>query len=148
MSLIKPDMDYDPTKRMDMYIPGKSQTIMPEKLEKIPTTSKEEFHQSLQLFMNNFEDMDFIRFYNLSKITFKTSINVQDSVSFFEKFSTLYVGALKKNFPSKNLEQVEKSLSIIKTHLAEILKHDNVENKFLLPMLIGMTEGILNDENY
>lgn len=148
MSLLKPDIDYDPSKRIDMYIPTKNTAITPEVEQIVAVTSKDEFHSHLLKFVNNYTDVDIMRFYKLSSMTFKTSVNVLDSVSFLEKFSVLYIGALRKEFPTKDFSDIEKSLLTIKESIAEILKHDNVENKFIVPMMLGMLEGLLNYENY
>jgi hypothetical protein len=148
MSLLKPDIEYDPSKRIDMYIPTRNTAIVPE-IEKTATvSSRDELHLHLLQFANNFTDAEILRFYKLSSMTFKTSVNVLDSISFLEKFSVLYIGALRKEFPSKDFSDIEKSLLTIKESIAEILKHDNVENKFIIPMMLGMIEGLLNYENY
>ena len=148
MSFLKPDIDYDPSKRIDMYVPTKNTAIAPDIDQVVDVTSLDEFHSSLRRFINNYTDTDIQRFYKLSNVTFKTCINVLDSVSFFERFSALYIGALRKEFPAKDFSDIEKSLSTIKEMIAEILKHDNVENKFITPMVLGMLEGLLNYENY
>lgn len=148
MSFIKPDIMYDPKDRNDMYTRTTNNTIVPEIPNKVITSTKEEVVNTLHLFSNSLEDMDFIRFYNISNVTFKTSINVLDSISFIERFLALYIGSLKKNFPSKDFKEVEDSCELIKKQLDNILKHDNVENKFLIPMMIGILESLLNFENY
>lgn len=148
MSFLKPDLDYDPTKRTDMYVNVENRTIRPQSDDIIPVTSKEQLQDDLKLFMNNFSDMDFIRFYKISETTFSTSINVLDSISFFERFIMLYVGTLKKTYPKKDFTLIEQNLSTIKESLANMVRYDNVENKFLLPMVVGMLNATLRSENY
>jgi len=148
MSLIRPDMDYDPSSRRDIYYSAQSNTINDERKAELPTVGKDELIRNIKLYLNNYTDAEFIRFYKLSNISTATSLNVLDSVSFIEKFGALYVGTLKKTFKDLDVSKIEESLSDIRKTLAESLKHDNVENVYLLPLILGILEALLNYENY
>jgi hypothetical protein len=145
---MRPDMDYDPSSRRDIYYSAHASTINDEREAVLPTIGKDELIRSIQLYLNNYSDADFVRFYKLSNISTATSLNVLDSISFIEKFGALYVGSLKKTFKDLDVSKIEESLSDIKQTLDESLKHDNVENVYLLPMIMGILEALLKYENY
>jgi hypothetical protein len=81
----------------------------------------------------------------------KTNTNVFDSVAFFQKLSDGFIHSLKTNFTEispEKIEEIEESLSQTQNLLAESLKSSNVENKYLLFLALGLTEGMLAFENY
>jgi hypothetical protein len=91
---------------------------------------------------------DMQRFKTNTNLTFSTNINVLDSASFLSKFHHCFLSSLKLLDNTKDLSGIKEKLEILEKEVAEILKKDNVENAYLLPLVLGMTESLLKFENY
>ena len=145
MSFLKPDYDYDPLQKM--YSPPEGEDIAPSKI----FVSKTELSKTIRDFSKDVPEAALHRFYGNVAMSMKTNTNVFDSVAFFQKFSDGYMHSLKTNFkeiPPEKLEEIQESLNQTQNLLAETLKSSNVENKYLLFLALGLTEGMLAFENY
>lgn len=145
MSFLKPDYDYDPLQKM--YSPPEGEDIAPSKI----FVTKTELSKTIREFAKDVPEAALHRFYGNVAMSMKTNTNVFDSVAFFQKFTDGYIHSLKTNFkeiPPEKLEEIEESLNHTQILLAETLKSSNVENKYLLFLALGLTEGMLAFENY
>lgn len=145
MSYLKPDYDYDPLYKM--YSPPEGEDFAPSKI----FVSKTELSKIIRDFCKDVPEVALHRFYGNVALAMKTNTNVFDSVAFFQKFSDGFIHSLKTNFkeiPSEKIEEIEESLNQTQNLLAESLKSSNVENKYLLFLALGLTEGMLAFENY
>lgn len=145
MSYMKPDYDYDPLE--GMYGQPQNAEASPSKI----IANKNNLVSAIKTFQTEVVDAEIHRFCGTTALSFKTSVNVFDSVSFFKKFSDAYLFSVKKNFPEmKDTTFIEltEMFENLEKYLAENLKSSNVENKYLLALSLGMLEGMLNYENY
>ena len=147
MSIIVPDYDYVPA--TDMFA---SEEV---KKERIPVSeqhiNKDELVYALKNFADGITDLSLYRFYANALLASKTSTNVFDSIGFFTKFSRGFLASIKINFPDispSDIEKLEKSLKETEKIVDSLLRSGNVENKFLLALVLGMVEGMLHYENY
>ena len=146
MSYLKPDYNYKPS---SLFSDKKDA----QKLEISETNykNKKDLIKSLHDFVDTIDHEELLQFYNNTVIAVKTNINVLDSVSFLKKFNDAYVASVKKTFPdlsSEKLLELEEMLNSLEKYVAELLKSTNVENKFLIPLSLGILHGLLNYENY
>ena len=145
MSFLKPDYDYDPLQKM--YSPPEGEDVAPSKI----FVTKTELSKTIREFCKDVPEATLHRFYGNVSLSMRTNTNVFDSVAFFQKFSDSFLHSLKVNFkeiPPDKIEEIEESLSQTQNLLAEYLKSSNVENKYLLFLALGLTEGMLAFENY
>jgi len=145
MSFLKPDYDYDPLQQM--YSPPEGEDFAPSKI----FVSKTDLSKIIREFCKDVPDVALHRFFGNVSISMRTNTNVFDSVAFFQKFSDGFIHSLKTNFKeisSEKIEEIEESLSQTQNLLAESLNSSNVENKYLLFLALGLTEGMLAFENY
>lgn len=145
MSYIKPDYDYDPLQKMYSSPDGDDSVLVEV------GASKTQLIETLRRFTKNIDDSSLHRFYGNVALSMRTNTNVFDSVAFFEKLSDGFLHTIKKTFPEmpeSQLEELKKSFEELNKQLAEILKSCNVENKYLLLLVLGLSEGMLSYENY
>ena len=145
MSFLKPDYDYDPLHQM--YSPPEGEDYAPSKI----FVSKTELSKTIREFCKDVPEASLHRFFGNVALSMKTNTNVFDSVAFFQKLSDGFIHSLKTNFKEispEKIEEIEESLSQTQNLLAESLKSSNVENKYLLFLALGLTEGMLAFENY
>ena len=145
MSFLKPDYDYDPLQQM--YSPPEGEDYAPSKI----FVSKTELSKIIREFCKDVPEASLHRFFGNVALSMKTNTNVFDSVAFFQKLSDGFIHSLKTNFTEispEKIEEIEESLSQTQNLLAESLKSSNVENKYLLFLALGLTEGMLAFENY
>lgn len=145
MSYLKPDYDYDPLQKM--YNPPEEEDVAPSKI----FVSKTHLSQNIKSFCKDVPDANLCQFYGNVALSLKTNTNIFDSVAFFEKFLDGFIFSLKTNFKEISPEkwkELEESLDNSKKLLAEILRNGNVENKYLMFLALGLTEGMLAFENY
>lgn len=143
MSYFKPDFDYNPYNRTDIPDEGE---IKPRLLE-----AKQQLFLALRECVKEIPDANMVHFAKATHLTFRTSTNVFDSIAFLNKFSDVFYFSIKKTFPhaSENeLEELKTNFQQIEKSIDKISKSGNVENKYLLPLLLGMLSGILDYENY
>jgi hypothetical protein len=143
MSYFKPDYDYDPL----------NSTVVPDLEEKVPQflESKQDLYRTLRQFISEIPDSQMIGFGKATSLSFKTNTNVFDSIAFFKKFCDAYLFSIKKTFPhlsEKDVVELEENFQQLQENLDNLLKSSNVENKYLLPLLLGALAGILDYENY
>jgi hypothetical protein len=146
MSYFKPDYDYDPLDRS--AIPNN----LAEKLNISDINiARENLHYAINDLLRSIPDANLVHFSKATNLTFRTNVNVFDSASFFRKFCDSYFFSFKKTFPhlkESELEELRNSFETIEKLIDKFSKEGNVENKFLLPLLLGALAGILNYENY
>lgn len=145
MSFLKPDFDYDPLQHM--YSPPEGEEVAPSKI----FVSKTELSKNIREFCKDVPDASLNRFSTNVAASMRVNTNVFDTVAFYKKFSDGLLHSLKINFkelPPEKLEEIEESLKQTQILLAESLKSGNVENKYLLFLALGLTEGMLAFENY
>lgn len=145
MSYIKPDYDYNPLDRM--LTPREDETVSPSKIYEAKTS----LIDVLKQFSKEIPENDLYHFYRNTSISFRTSVNVLDSVSFYKKFIDSYIFSIKKTFPELSVEKLkilEEKMLELQKFVAEILKDSNVQNKYLLAMSLGILESLLDYENY
>lgn len=143
MSYFTPDYDYDPL----------NSTVIPEQDEKIPQflESKQDLYRQLRQFISEIPDSQMVGFGKATNMSFRTNTNVFDSIAFFKKFCDAYLFSVKKTFPhlsEKDVFELEENFKKLQENLDNLLKSANVENKYLLPLLLGALTGILDYENY
>ena len=146
MSYFKPDYDYNPLNRNE----GQSDLSGKSTLSDV-NLAKENLHHAINNLLKSIPDANLVHFSKATNLTFRTNVNVFDSVSFFRKFCDSYFFSFKKTFPhlpESELEELRESFLQIEKLIDKLSKEGNVENKFLLPLLLGALAGILNYENY
>jgi hypothetical protein len=144
MSYFKPDFDYEPHR--DQSKTQNLDEIKPRFLE-----VKQDLFYALRECVKEIPDADLIHFAKATNLTFRTSTNVFDSVAFFRKFCDSYFFSIKKTFPNSSeadLDELKTKFQEIEKSIEKISKSGNVENKYLLPLLLGMLSGIVDYENY
>jgi hypothetical protein len=145
MSFLKPDYDYDPMQ--SMYNPPEGEDVAPSKI----FVSKTDLSKNIREFCKDVPDAALHRFSTNVSASMRLNTNVFDTVAFYKKFSDGLLHTLKINFnelPPEKIEEIEESLNHTQILLAESLKSSNVENKYLLFLALGLTEGMLAFENY
>jgi hypothetical protein len=145
MSFLTPDYDYDPLQKM--YNPPEGEDVAPSKI----FMSKTELSKNIRVFYKDVPDAAMSRFAANVAASMRVNTNVFDTVAFFKKMSDGLLHSLKMNFkelPPEKLEEIEESLKQTQILLAKSLKNGNVENKYLLFLALGLTEGMLAFENY
>jgi hypothetical protein len=145
MSFLTPDYDYDPLQKM--YNPPEGEEVAPSKI----FVSKTDLSKNIREFCKDVPDAALHRFATNVAASMRLNTNVFDTVAFYKKFSDGLLHTLKTNFkelPPEKIEEIEESLSHTQILLAESLKSSNVENKYLLFLALGLTEGMLAFENY
>lgn len=145
MSYFKPDYNYDPLQSMTSLADGKDPS--PSKMHAV----KSDLTNAIKLFSKELTDAELHRFYGTTSLATRTNVNVFDSVAFFKKFSDAYMFTIKKTFPELSetvKDELIESTDLLHNLLAQSLNSANVENKYLLILLLGMLEGMLNYENY
>jgi hypothetical protein len=143
MSYFKPDYDYDPLNIMS--VPEEGQ-VAPKLLQ-----AKQELLQCLKNFLSEIPDANLVHFSKSTNLTFRTNTNVFDSITFFRKFCDAFFFSYKKTFPhiSENeLNELREKFEEIQKYIDKISKHSNVENKYLLALIVGMLMGVLDYEHY
>jgi hypothetical protein len=91
---------------------------------------------------------DMRRFQTNTHLSFSTNTNVLNSVSFLSKFHHCFVSSLRLLNDDNELLDIKEKLENIEKEVAEIVKKRNIENAYLLPLALGMTESLLKFENY
>lgn len=145
MSFLKPDFDYKPSE--NLFSTHETKEYEPQ--EKIFTGS--DLAPFIAIFSKQLEDENLYRFYTNVCINFKTSVNVADSESFLEKFLSAFLFSIKKTFPDMNsdaVNELEEKIKELNKSLAKSLKNVNVENKYLLPLTLGLIEAMLSYKSY
>lgn len=145
MSFLKPDYDYDPLQKM--YSPPEGEDYAPSKI----FVSKTDLSKNIREFCKDVPDAALSRFSTNVAASMRINTNVFDTVAFYKKFSDGLIHTIKTNFKELSPEKVaeiEESLNQTQILLAESLKSSNVENKYLLFLALGLTEGMLAFENY
>jgi hypothetical protein len=145
MSFLTPDYDYDPLQKM--YNPPEGEEVAPSKI----FVSKTDLSKNIREFCKDVPDAALHRFATNVAASMRLNTNVFDTVAFYKKFSDGLLHTLKTNFkelPPEKLAEIEESLNHTQILLAESLKSSNVENKYLLFLVLGLTEGMLAFENY
>jgi hypothetical protein len=130
-----------------MYSPPEGEDYAPSKI----FVSKTDLSKIIRNFCKDVPDVALHRFSENVAASMRLNTNVFDSVAFYKKFSDAFSHSLKTTFrelsPEK-IEEIEESLNQTQILLAESLKSSNVENKYLLFLALGLTEGMLAFENY
>lgn len=81
--------------------------------------------------------------YRYARTSAKITSNNRSFIHYIDLFNTFYIASLKKSFPDKDFDGIEKNLESVKKELAEIIKTDNVDKGLFLACLHGMMEGLL-----
>ncbi len=145
MSFFKPDFDYKPTD--SLYTAHQPKEYKP--LEKMFSGS--DLVPFINIFAKQLDDEDLYRFYANICLSFKTSVNVCDSESFLVKFLEAFMFTIRKTFPdmeSSDIDELTEKINQLNKTLAKHLKSGNVENKYLLPLALGLIEAMLSYESY
>lgn len=145
MSFLTPDYDYDPLQKM--YSPPEGEDYAPSKI----FISKTELSKNIREFCRDVPEVSLHRFSENVAASMRLNTNIFDSVAFYKKLSDGFLHSLKTTFkelPPEKIEEIEQSLNQTQSLLAESLKSSNVENKYLLFLALGLTEGMLAFENY
>lgn len=145
MSFIKPDFDYTPSVTLASNFEKKDY----EPQEKVLSGS--DLIPFIQIFSKQLPDEEMARFYSNVCLNFRTSVNVSDSESFLKKFLESFLFSIEKSFPDisqEGLLEIKEKMSILEKTLALHLKQVNLENKYLLPLALGLIEAMLNYESY
>lgn len=145
MSYLKPDYNYNPLERMT--VPEDRSEPSPSKIYETKTILLD----SLKNFSKDIPDFNLHHFYGNTCIAFRTNTNIFDSIAFYKKFSDAFLFSIKKTFPNisqEQLDELQTKVNDVQNSLAEILNSSNVENKFLLPLSLGILESMLDYENY
>lgn len=145
MSFLKPDFNYKPSE--NLFSTHETKEYEPQ--EKVFTGS--DLAPFIAVFSKQLDDESLFRFYTNVCISFKTSVNVSDSESFLVKFLEAFLFSIKKTFPdmdSDSLNNLEEKINQLNKSLAKSLKNVNVENKYLLPLTLGLIEAMLSYKSY
>jgi hypothetical protein len=145
MSFFKPDFDYKPSE--SLFTNHESKKYQP--LEKIFSGS--DLTPFVSIFAKQLDDEDLYRFYTNICLSFKTSVNVSDSESFLVKFLEAFLFTIQKTFPDmepSDFDELKEKIYQLNKTLAKILKSGNVENKYLLPLALGLIEAMLSYKSY
>ena len=91
---------------------------------------------------------DMQRFQTNTNLAFSTNVNVLNSASFLSKFHHCFISSLRLLGDDKEISDIKEKLENIEKEVAVILKKSNMENAYLLPLVLGMAESLLKFENY
>jgi hypothetical protein len=151
MSRLKPDYNYRPMNRAGEPLQEIETDSITQKNNQNQEKAIQQLKEALVVFHNTLSDADLYRYKNNTLASFRTNLNVLDTLSFFNKFRDSFIASIELTFPDK-IEEITEPIDIlfkdIEILLAQNLKNGNIENRFLLVLASSILESLLSYENY
>lgn len=142
MSKLIPDIFPRKKEKTSYFIETPIDKIVEEIVTEPPKIKTEDLIENIDEYSKGFTDAQ-RELFKYMLFTTKLTKELNDSVHFLHLFNVAFVGSLKKTFPDKNFDEIEKGLNDIKISLEKNLKDGNLPNTTFMHCLLGVIRGLL-----